>query len=352
MRRRSLLSTSAVPSPPQKSNIIKASVRISIDNANNGDYALFGCDFDLSQISWVRIARSGDEKVDIPLNGNTIPISIPGDFDIEIGLNNLTNGDWMFADTCLLECDFSDVDISQLTSCQAMFAGTLIKESPIRELNIPLSDYSCAGMFSYCENLTIAPILSASAVPDMCYTRMFYGCTNLSYIRLLATDIEETSLYDWLTDASSTGTIVKRADATWESTYIPDEWTVITTDDELMTPEGLEYPIVLRYDSIDYNESGTLVASREADEYSLNLYSFLQSALNEYGLSLGGSMTLLTSQSITKELGLAIFIEGGQCYSIIKRNDDVYIEIGCTGEYGDDPDALYEDGTIHKIEGL
>ena len=348
MRRKALLSTSATPAQPQKSNIIKAIIRVSLDDADNEDYVLFGSDFDLSQISWVRISYSG-EMVDIPLNGNTLPIRRAGDFEIEIGLNNLTNGDWMFTYTRLLECDFSDVDISQLASCQAMFSGTLITESPMRELSMPLSPYSCAGMFSYCENLVLAPVLSAKVVPYFCYTRLFYGCTNLRYIRLLATEIEETSLYDWLIDAPSIGTLVKDADATWESPYIPEEWTVITTEDELKPPSGLEYPIVLKYDYIDYDDNGAIVATREADEYSVNLYSFLQSALNEYGLSLMDGITFLTSQSITKELGLAIFIERVQCYSIIKSSDDAYIEIDCTGEYGNYSNALYEDGTMHKI---
>lgn len=345
MRRRALLAASATPAPPQKSNIIKASIRVSLDDANNGDYALFGSDFDLSQISWVRIVYNDDEKVDIHLNGNTLPISTPGSYDIDIGLNTLTNGDWMFAYTGLLSCDFSDVDISQLASCRAMFTGTLINESPIRELSIPLSDYSCADMFSYCENLTIAPILSASAVPDFCYTRMFYGCTSLRYIRLLATDITATSLYDWLIDASPTGTLVIDKDTTLGSYDNPYGWTVITTEDELKPPSGLEYPIVLWFDYDEYDDNlGVWVEKRTPDEYSRNLYSFLCDVASEYDEADG----MYVTEQILRTLGIAIFIGGQKCFEFYNTKEGL-VYILCDEGDANWPE-LYEDGTLQKID--
>jgi hypothetical protein len=338
--------SSAAPAPPQKSNIIKASIRVSFDDANNEDYALFGSDFDLSQISWVRIGYNDDEKVDISLNGNTLPISRPGDFDIEIGLNRLTDGNMMFTNTRLLECDFSDVDISQLASCQYMFAGTLIRESPMRELNMPLSPNSCAGMFSYCDNLELAPVLSAKVVPDFCYSRLFYGCTNLAYVRLLATEITATSLSDWLTDASAIGTLVKNADATWESPYIPEEWTVITTEDELKPPSGLEYPIVLRFDYYGYDDNyGEWVYKRTPDEYSRNLYSFLCDVASEYDEVDG----MYVTESILRTLGIAIFIEGQKCFEFHNTKEGFIYILDDEDEAANWPE-LYDDGTLLKID--
>lgn len=284
MRRRALLAASATPAPPQKSNIIKATVRVGLDDFDlYGGYPLFGDEFDVSQVDWVRLVFSEDEKVDIPLDGNILLISDPGDHNIEIGLNTLTNGNWMFTDTRLLECDFSDVDISQLASCRAMFAGTLISRSPIKELNIPLSDYSCAGMFSYCEYLTVAPILSASAAPSFCYTQMFYGCTSLTAIRILATEIEETSLVDWLTDASPTGTLVKNADATWESPYIPDGWTVQTYGNVTL-PAGLTFPMYIEADYCDeYVDVKECYSTSLGSQFYESLHQYLKDMCRAYG---------------------------------------------------------------------
>lgn len=337
--------SSATPAPPQKSNIIKATVRFELDDYDlYGGYPLFGDEFDVSQVDFVRRVFSEDDKVDIPLDGNILLISNPGDYIIEIGLNTLTNGDWMFTGTRLLECDFSDVDISQLASCQYMFASTLIHESPMRELNMPLSPNSCVGMFSYCENLKLAPVLSAKVAPDFCYFRLFYGCANLTYIRLLATDITSTSLVDWLTDASSIGTLVKSADATWESPYIPEEWTVITTEDELKPPSGLEYPIVLWFDYEEYDDNlGVWVEKRTPDEYSRNLYSFLCDVASEYDEVDG----MYVTEQILRTLGIAIFIGGQKCFEFYNTKEG-FVYILCDEDDANWPE-LYEDGTLQKI---
>jgi hypothetical protein len=59
---------------------------------------------------------------------------------------------------------------------------------------------------------------------------MFNGCTNLNYIKMLATDISATSpLGYWVYGVSSTGTFVKNAAMTTLPTGtsgIPTGWTV------------------------------------------------------------------------------------------------------------------------------
>jgi hypothetical protein len=66
---------------------------------------------------------------------------------------------------------------------------------------------------------------------------MFYGCTNLNYIKAMFTtapgnDYFQTS--DWLSGVSSTGTFVMNSAATWNpadyrgESGIPYNWTVQT----------------------------------------------------------------------------------------------------------------------------
>lgn len=61
---------------------------------------------------------------------------------------------------------------------------------------------------------------------------MFYGCTNLNYVKSLFIDEpSEEATYNWLSGVSSTGTFVKSKDTTWDvrgSNGIPEGWTVVT----------------------------------------------------------------------------------------------------------------------------
>ena len=60
---------------------------------------------------------------------------------------------------------------------------------------------------------------------------MFYGCTSLTYIKMLATDIRaENCLGNWVKDVSTTGTFIKHPDANLPrgKSGIPSGWTVET----------------------------------------------------------------------------------------------------------------------------
>ena len=84
-------------------------------------------------------------------------------------------------------------------------------------------------MFRGCTSLTTAPVLPATTLTLSCYSHMFYGCTNLNYIKCLATDksaIECTN--SWVTNVASSGTFVKNSAASWTTgdDGIPSGWTV------------------------------------------------------------------------------------------------------------------------------
>ena len=85
-------------------------------------------------------------------------------------------------------------------------------------------------MFNDCTSLTTAPELPATTLANQCYKYMFYKCSNLNYVKCLATDISATECTSaWLADVSSSGAFIKDANMTnWTSgsNGIPSGWTV------------------------------------------------------------------------------------------------------------------------------
>ena len=85
-------------------------------------------------------------------------------------------------------------------------------------------------MFSDCTSLTIAPELPATTLVEGCYYEMFDGCSKLSNITMLATDISATNcLTNWVRGVASLGSFFKKGGATWNVTGvngIPSGWTV------------------------------------------------------------------------------------------------------------------------------
>jgi hypothetical protein len=66
-----------------------------------------------------------------------------------------------------------------------------------------------------------------------CYREMFRNCTNLDYIKCLATDMTATDCtYNWVNGVSSTGTFIKHPDSTWTAGIkgIPSGWEVVDAE--------------------------------------------------------------------------------------------------------------------------
>ena len=98
-------------------------------------------------------------------------------------------------------------------------------------LSISQKDACYAEMFTGCKSLITAPELPATTLGKYCYSGMFEDCTNLQYVKCLATDKSaEDCTYGWMRNVpSGQGTFVKHKDATWGRGYndIPSGWTVI-----------------------------------------------------------------------------------------------------------------------------
>ena len=88
-------------------------------------------------------------------------------------------------------------------------------------------------ILSGCSSLITAPELPATTLADYCYRYMFRSCTNLNYIKCLATDISATNcISNWVERVASTGIFVKNPSmSSWETGVngIPSGWTVQDT---------------------------------------------------------------------------------------------------------------------------
>lgn len=84
--------------------------------------------------------------------------------------------------------------------------------------------------FYGCSRLVAAPALTAAVLTSSCYSNMFLMCSNLAYVKCLATDISASQCTNnWLYSVASSGTFVKAASMTsWPSGWngIPSGWTI------------------------------------------------------------------------------------------------------------------------------
>ena len=115
----------------------------------------------------------------------------------------------------------------------AMFSGcTGLTRAPELPATI-LSEDCYHRMFEH-SGLTQAPVLPAATLIGQCYGGMFDHCSNLNYVRCMATDLGENNgemaCGDWLKDVAATGTFVKAPGM--------DSWTVGPQE-----PGGLIYGI-------------------------------------------------------------------------------------------------------------
>ena len=131
-------------------------------------------------------------------------------------------------------------------SYERMFYGctSLVNapELPATELNyyyVGGSDFAGCykEMFKGCTSLVNAPELPATTLVVDCYVYMFYGCSNLNYIKAMFTNAPSSvsnATQNWVIGVSSVGTFVKNSAATWDIVGvdgIPEGWTVEIADE-------------------------------------------------------------------------------------------------------------------------
>lgn len=223
-----------IPKTEPKGNVVKVVLQVTEDNS--GSAPIFDVDFDISQVKYIHLVDY-DRELDVDY---TLDLT-PGNYAIEIGLNELTNGDCMFNSINLQSLDFSDVDISKMHSGRYMFAYTNIDKPPFLSLpNVTLTPNCFEGMFIGCASLIYAPILPSKNLIDGCYKNMFSGCTSLIFIKALFESNPNdypTAIEDWTLNVASEGTFVMSKDASFsESKFrgvsgIPEGWSVVSSDE-------------------------------------------------------------------------------------------------------------------------
>jgi hypothetical protein len=74
-------------------------------------------------------------------------------------------------------------------------------------------------------------ILPATTLKNSCYQSLFYGCTNLNYVKAMFTTTPSSSYTSsWLYNVAASGTFVKNSQATWDVSGVhgvPSGWTVV-----------------------------------------------------------------------------------------------------------------------------
>ena len=107
-----------------------------------------------------------------------------------------------------------------------------------------LDTYCYRFMFCRCTSLTTAPELPATTLAALgCYEYMFLDCSNLNYIKMLATDISANYCLDsWVKGVASSGTFVKNPAMNSLPTGdsgIPSGWTVVSYEEQMNTDNYL-----------------------------------------------------------------------------------------------------------------
>ena len=121
-------------------------------------------------------------------------------------------------------------DVSSYTFCH-LFNSTYVVDASEMYFNDGTGfGRECREMFRNCTHLTKAPLLNHATLGSQNYYQMFVGCTNLTYVKCLATDISKTYCCDnWLLNVSSTGTFIQAEGVEWPrgASGIPTEWVIV-----------------------------------------------------------------------------------------------------------------------------
>lgn len=122
--------------------------------------------------------------------------------------------------------DLSCITSMSFQSLEGMFRGCTSLVNPPKMPTIDITGAVYTDMFNGCTSLTKAPDLIANKFSG---GGVFQGCTNLNYVKCLATNVSESGYSNWLNGVSATGTFVKKAGVTWPTGVngIPEGWTVI-----------------------------------------------------------------------------------------------------------------------------
>lgn len=141
------------------------------------------------------------------------------------------------------------VSAKELVLCKNTGAGferlfseqTMLKDTPKLKGVLTISDKRIAGMFKNCKSLVKAPTIPSFKTGNYYGTveELFYGCSNLNYIKAMFTQPFSNTNYsytkDWVNGVAEKGTFIaniKRTDFTRGVYGIPEGWDLYLYDEE------------------------------------------------------------------------------------------------------------------------
>ena len=148
---------------------------------------------------------------------------LPAVYLANYAYSNMFNG-------CTSLTDVGSIDniVPRTGCCSYMFANcTSLSATPnVTYVSTCMSAFT--GMYEGCTGITDAYLVSPGLATH-CYSRMFYGCTNLTAITVEFEE-EPGDLYtlDWVSGVSATGVFTKPSTACWHlvgTNGIPEGWT-------------------------------------------------------------------------------------------------------------------------------
>lgn len=114
-------------------------------------------------------------------------------------------------------------------SCSEMFKGcsALRNISDFQEI-ASMTTMSFGSMFENCTSIERAPLITFLSSGQLSLDRMFYGCTSLNYLKVMATGAitSGSNSEDWLSGVAPSGTFIYSDGANWPTgaSGIPSGW--------------------------------------------------------------------------------------------------------------------------------
>lgn len=245
----SLISTSDLPSVNYSldggetwinvANQDNVSVNVTTPVINSGDSVLWKSNGVICKESgankYSRFSSTGRFKISGSLNtllfGDKSRKNVNGNysfFGLFFGCTKLIYADELILPTKL---DFTHCFYRLFRGCSNLLTSPNLFEIDASPRN------TFQEMFHSCSKLTSDILINSTKPGLQGYNNMLYGCSQLNYIKMLATDISASNcLLNWVQGVSATGIFVKNINATWTTTGnsgVPTNWTVIYYDPEL-----------------------------------------------------------------------------------------------------------------------
>lgn len=184
-----------------------------------------------SKANYSGFEYEGNDAATFDIEGNIMSLVHGDNFANYSALSGTYNFCSIFKKTKVISAENLILPTMSLTPhCyRAMFSNSYSLTTTPALPATTLNQYCYWYMFENAA-ITTAPDLLAATLPQYSCGYMFTGCTQLTYIKCMATDHSATQCtQNWLSKVASSGTFVQNANATWtrSASGIPSNWTVI-----------------------------------------------------------------------------------------------------------------------------